>query len=406
VLEYVDVAVLAAALAAASYFALKARSRRGILVVTGVSLAYFGFYRMGCVCPVGATQNCVLALGQGAYAVSLGVAAMFLLPLVFTLLFGRTFCSGVCPLGAVQDLVLIHPLRLPRWLSRGLGMLPYVYLAAAVLLAFTGSAFLICRYDPFVTVFRLVPLGKWIQQGLQGSPAGAWWQDAARTDLLVLTGAALVASMFIGRPYCRFVCPYAVLLRACSRLSKWHVTITPDECVQCRLCEDSCPFDAIEKPTPPASASRRTAGRGALAAVLAISPVLIAAGAAAGFYAGGALARTDYAVRFAGQIAAERAGQAPPGLPGEALHKAARPPEQVYAEADALGGRFRLGGALAGAFVGLAGAAKLVVLSIRRTRKDYLPNRAECVSCGRCLAYCPIERRRRGLPPAGGSQIA
>ena len=33
-----------------------------------------------------------------------------------------------------------------------------------------------------------------------------------------------------------------------SRFSRWHLSITPSECVDCRLCETSCPFDYIDKP--------------------------------------------------------------------------------------------------------------------------------------------------------------
>ncbi|NIL97025.1 MAG: 4Fe-4S binding protein, partial [Planctomycetales bacterium] len=59
----------------------------------------------------------------------------FLLPLVFTLFFGRTFCAAVCPLGAVQELVSVRHVRVPRWLDQSLGMLAYIYLGAAVILA-------------------------------------------------------------------------------------------------------------------------------------------------------------------------------------------------------------------------------------------------------------------------------
>ena len=53
--------------------------------------------------------------------------------------------------------------------------------------------------------------------------------------------------MFIGRPYCRYLCPYGALLAILSRFS-WHgVTITPDEELDCGLCIDACPFGSIEK---------------------------------------------------------------------------------------------------------------------------------------------------------------
>jgi len=138
----------------------------------------------------------------------------------------------VCPHGALQDLLLIKPIKIPAWLEQGLGIVPFLYLGAAVLFAATGSAFLICRYDPFVPLFRF-----------------------GGSLLLLGIGAAFVfASLFVGRPYCRFLCPYGALLRVASLASKWRVTVTPTICTQCRLCEESCPFGAMRYPKTEAPA--------------------------------------------------------------------------------------------------------------------------------------------------------
>ncbi len=226
--DLADVAVLGGALSAAAYLALKRRSRNGILALSVFSLAYFGFYRAGCICPIGAIQNVTLALVDRRYALPLVAVLFFALPLVFALVFGRVFCGGVCPLGAIQDVVLIRPVRVPPWLQKALGVLPLVYLGAAVLFAALDTMFIICRYDPFVSFFRL------------GGGFG----------MLVAGGIVLLLSVFIGRPYCRFLCPYRVLLGLCSRVAWRHATITPDDCITCSLCEGECPFGAIRRPTP------------------------------------------------------------------------------------------------------------------------------------------------------------
>ena len=135
--------------------AQKTRKRRAIFVMIIFSLIYFGFWRKGCVCPIGAIQNVALSFFDPGYAVPITITLFFLLPLIFTLFFARSFCAAVCPLGAIQDLVLLRPTSLPQWLESGLRLFAYVYLAAAVLFAATGSAFIICRYDPFVSFLRL-----------------------------------------------------------------------------------------------------------------------------------------------------------------------------------------------------------------------------------------------------------
>ena len=78
-LEYVDVAVLVAALGLASWLIYRRRSRRGLIALSLFSLAYFGFYRQGCVCAIGSVQNLALGLCDRSYAVPLSVAAFFLL---------------------------------------------------------------------------------------------------------------------------------------------------------------------------------------------------------------------------------------------------------------------------------------------------------------------------------------
>ncbi|MHC4407171.1 MAG: hypothetical protein ACYTG0_46760, partial [Planctomycetota bacterium] len=48
-------------------------------------------------------------------------------------------------------------------------------------------------------------------------------------------------------------------------------------------------------------------------------------------------------------------------------------------------------------WIGLVIGVKMIHLSIRRRRIDYEPDRAGCVSCGRCFWYCPPEQVRLGL---------
>jgi polyferredoxin len=227
VLQVVDVAVLALAMGIAVWVVLKRRNRKWAAALTIGSLAYFGFYREGCVCPIGSIQNVAVALTDRTYAVPIVVTATFLLPLVVALFFGRAFCGGVCALGAMQDLVLLKPVRVPLRLDRALGLLKYVYLTAAIVLAVKpalGREFLICRFDPFVGFFRRT-----------GPP-----------HMLLLGGAFLTLGMFVGRPYCRYLCPYGGLLAWCTRLARRGVTITPNKELDCGLCTDACPYGAIE----------------------------------------------------------------------------------------------------------------------------------------------------------------
>jgi NosR/NirI family nitrous oxide reductase transcriptional regulator len=370
---YLDVVVLLAALSVASYLALKKRSRRGISILGIFSLAYFGFWRKGCVCSIGAIQNVTLALFDGSYTVPITVIAFFTLPLIFTLFFGRTFCASVCPLGAIQDVFLLQPAKVPSWLEHALGMFPYLYLGMAVLFAATGSAFIICEYDPFVAFFR----------------------RSGSLNMLVLGACFLVIGMFVGRPYCRYLCPYSVLLRLTSRASKWHLTITSDECIRCRLCEDACPFSAIQKPTQDRARRSRTDGKTRLAILLTLLPAFVASGILIGVRVGRPLSGVNATVSLAQQIWLEDGGKVKESTEAsDAFRRTGRPTEELYQEALYLTRQFTIGGGLLGAFLGLAIGMKMIQLSVRRSRENYEINRATCVSCGRCISYCPVGRAR------------
>jgi len=380
VYEYLDVVVLITALAIASYLALRDRSRRRIFVLMIFSLAYFGFWRKGCVCPIGAIQNVTVAIFDHSYAIPLAVLIFFLAPLLFTLFFGRGFCAAVCPIGAIQDAVLVRPAAIPLWLEHGLRLLAYLYLAAAVLFAATGSAFVICRYDPFVSFFRL----------------------SGNLNMVILGMCFLLIALFVGRPYCRFLCPYGVVLRWLSRVSRWRVTITPDECVRCRLCEESCPFGAIRSSTAPRRARNRTEGRTRLLAFLLLLPLFIAVGAWLGTGLAAPFSRMHATVRLAERIRLEEAGRVQ-GLTdaSEAFRASGRPTSELYDEASAVMDRFVLATQLLGGFFGLIVGGKLIHLSIRRSRDSYEADPASCLACGRCFSYCPVERARlRETSPA------
>lgn len=224
----IDVAVLAAAMTAAAWIVLRRRSRNALVPLTIGCLLYFGFYREGCVCPIGAIQNVVVGLTDPNYAIPVVVIVFFFLPLVAALVFGRVFCGGVCPLGAIQDVVVLKPVQVPRKLDKALGTFKYIYLALAIWFVLKPADqrdFIICRFDPFVGFFRQTGTGY----------------------MLIVGGVLLVLGTVVGRIYCRYVCPYGAILALLSRFSWRGVTITPNKELDCGLCSEACPFGAIEK---------------------------------------------------------------------------------------------------------------------------------------------------------------
>jgi len=372
-LEYLDVLVLVLALSLVTWLVLKKRSRIGILLVSVFSIGYFGFFREGCVCSVGSVQNIALALFHPGYKIPITVLSFFIIPLIFSLLFGRVFCAGVCPLGAIQDLFVWKPMKLRSWLQTLLGLIPFIYLGLAILYAATATDFVICRYDPFIGIFRM---------------------DGTFT-MIVLGAIFLLTSVFIARPYCRFFCPYGVLLNLTSRISKYHLTITPSECIQCRLCENSCPFGAIEQPeSARLKESPRVTTRRFLV-LAAIIPMLVVLGVWTGAQFHEKLALVHPGVRLAQEVLkmdsnTDNAAMVP--IEVEAFRASGKSRETLLAETHVLLNNFRIGSMWLGGFLGLVFGLTLAQLSTFKFRKDYEPNKGTCLSCARCMDYCPVPK--------------
>lgn len=379
-----DSVILFVALSASTWLVLKGRSRRGLFMLAAFSVAFFGFYRKGCICPVGSTQNVAAAIFLPDVGVSWIVLSFFLLPLLFSLFFGRVFCAAVCPLGAIQELVAVNPIRISASLERVLGLGKYAYLGLGILGVATGSGFLICRYDPFVGLYRM----------------------GHSFNMLLAGGVILILGIFIARPYCRFLCPYGVLLGWMSHFSKYHLDVAPQgACVDCRLCEDSCPYNAMDMPIPESMVEDRGVGISRMRRMVFFAPIIIFGGAMLGYLLHVPMSLMHPTVALSERIASEDAGVFSEDiLESETFRASDQTPAELYVEAMAIRDNFKSASAWFGAFMGLIIAFKLIGVSKVEKRTIFQAHRDTCFSCGRCYPYCPVEEDQIGtteMAPAG-----
>jgi len=369
--EYIDTAVLIATLLVASWLALYKRSRQGLLWTSIFTLAYFGFYRQGCICSVGSIQNVSLSLFNNNYSVPVTALLFFVIPLLFALLSGRVFCAGVCPLGAIQEVLSFKQVRVPRKIEAVLTTIPFIYLGLSILFAATGSQFLICRYDPFVGIFRI---------------------DAPYT-MIIFGSLLLLVGIFVNRPYCRYLCPYGVLLGIFSRFAVKHLTITPAECRNCRLCEPACPYDVIlpsdPAPKEPAVLENETRKNYSL---MALIPALAIAGAVLFYNFAPSLAIVNRSVSLAREVRLEKEkGVKAVSKAAVAYMESGKSEEDLYKEEAFIIERFRKGSPWVGIFLGSSLGIGLFSSVVRKRRTEYKPDQGKCYSCGKCFKYCPVK---------------
>ncbi len=153
----------------------------------------------------------------GALAVLVGLVAA-------TLLFGRFYCSLICPLGFLQDLVgmlskgqaLTHP---------ALATVRYVLAGLAFGLFAGGWAGGLLLLDPYSTFGRLFTCS---------SIAGV----GALVLLVVLT-------VWRRRFFCATLCPVGTLLGLLAKRGLFHLTLS-EHCIQCGVCAKTCPSGCID----------------------------------------------------------------------------------------------------------------------------------------------------------------
>ncbi|MBN1434548.1 4Fe-4S binding protein [Candidatus Fermentibacterales bacterium] len=189
------------------------------------SLVVLGFLVQGCFCPLGTSQYLFVA-GGASFLGWMGIV-LAVLPIVYTLAFGRVFCSWVCPMGALQELLYKIPApkvpKLPARLDRVLVNLKYVVLAGVVLLPLlvlggprgTWPA-IFCTVDPFHTIFSLFLVGSlWVAVVL------------------------IVVSLLWQRFFCRHFCFYGAVLTLVCRAAH-HTGIRKLLRARERPGEESC----------------------------------------------------------------------------------------------------------------------------------------------------------------------
>lgn len=364
----IDILLLVALMGIVAWAVIKKRTRKPIIWVSVISVAYFGFFRHGCVCSIGSIQNISLALVDSTYVLPFSVLLFFILPILFAFLFGRVFCAGVCPFGALQELIHIKSYTLPRTLSIILGMIPWIYLIFALLYAITRTSFIVCHFDPFVGFFRL------------GGDIG-----------MILFGAVLlVLALFVGRPFCRYICPYGALLSLFSSVSIWKIRLTDKSCINCELCHNACPVDAIRAPYINKVNESRQRGVKRLLNYFVLLPLMILCGAFLMRLISNELSRSHKDVRLYEMVVQHEANSGEAlSVELDAFYGQGGDIKELAVKAEKIQADFNFYATIAGILIGLVIGITLIELSVKRTRKLYEIDHAACIACARCFSYCP-----------------
>ena len=195
---------------------------------------------------------------------ALNVAVIVLLA-VLTLVFGRIYCSVICPLGVMQDLVA----HLHSWHKKNrytyspeLRWVRYPVLVLFALAVVAGIGSVVALLDPYGSYGRMVvsmvqPLYLWANNLLASVAERAdsyafysvdVWLRSLPTLCVAAVSFAVVAVLAWrgGRTYCNTICPVGTLLGILSRFSLMRVYFNVEKCRNCSLCSRNCKASCID----------------------------------------------------------------------------------------------------------------------------------------------------------------
>jgi len=175
--------------------------------------------------------------------------------LALTLLFGRLYCSVICPLGVFQDCIIWlrrqigrilrkrHPLKAKPFIkhfsyTKERKIPRYIFLGAAVAAVIGDIQLFIALIDPYSIYGRMV-------SSVAANAGGSLLPALLICSAVMLVLIAL-SSWLWGRAYCNNICPVGTVLGAVSRFSLFKIRIDSSKCSACGRCGRGCKSSCID----------------------------------------------------------------------------------------------------------------------------------------------------------------
>ncbi|MBO4665627.1 MAG: 4Fe-4S binding protein, partial [Paludibacteraceae bacterium] len=185
--------------------------------------------------------------------------------IILTLIFGRLYCSVICPLGIMQDIFAFFGKKAKKnryshspekkWLRYTV----FVVFAVCLIIGFAPVTTLLAPYSAYGRIVNSLfrPLYDLLNNGLAAiesnyssyifSEAQIWLRSVTTFIIALLTFGILgFLAWRNGRTYCNTICPVGTMLSFFSRFSLLRVQLDKSKCKNCSLCEKNCKASAID----------------------------------------------------------------------------------------------------------------------------------------------------------------
>ncbi|MEN8192647.1 MAG: 4Fe-4S binding protein [Bacteroidota bacterium] len=189
----------------------------------------------------------------------------FLIIIIITLLYGRVYCSTICPLGIFQDLIIYYKRKREKIkfsFQPHFNWVRYSILVVTITAFLFGNLFLLYTLDPYSNYGRILThLVKPLVIGINNvisylleiinnySVAPLSFNNINIFTLsfsLIILIIVFLFSYNSGRFFCNTLCPVGSLLGFLSKFSLFKIAVNKETCVRCGVCETVCKAECID----------------------------------------------------------------------------------------------------------------------------------------------------------------
>jgi len=202
---------------------------------SGKGISWLSSASLHAICPFGGVVSIYKFVTTGMFVKKIHESSFVLMFIMFILAvgFGPLFCGWICPLGSFQEWFgkigkKIFKKRynnfIPNKYDKYLRYLRYGMLALIIYKTATLGYLVFWNFDPYYTLFNF------------------WTGEVAIGGLIVL-GIIILASLFVERPWCKYLCPYGALLGIFNTFRIFKIKRNPSTCISCGACDRACPMN-------------------------------------------------------------------------------------------------------------------------------------------------------------------
>ena len=201
----------------------------------GLAPVLVGSPSLHAICPFGGVVTAYTYFTQGIFVRKIHQSSFTLmwLVLLLTLIFGPVFCGWICPFGTVQEFVgkigkRMFPKKYNRFIipkaDQLLRYIRYIVLVLVIYITARELTLVFLNIDPYFALFN-------------------FWLDEVTLSALIMLGIMLILSLFVERPWCKYLCPLGALLGIFNLFRVIPLRRNKITCINCKQCDRICPMN-------------------------------------------------------------------------------------------------------------------------------------------------------------------